>query len=81
MTREQLKKASELEAQAKAIRRAEKAFWSDILERSDEVVAFLKSKGKLSDTSEEEDYSHVSDKNVEVLDDDDIFTGESRGVG
>lgn len=36
-----LDKARELEAEAKALRRAEKEFWSDIDERKDEVIKHL----------------------------------------
>ena len=41
MTKEELKQASEYEAKAKAIRRAEQKFWSDISSRRDEVISYL----------------------------------------
>ena len=36
-----LQKARELEAEAKALRRAEKQFWQDIEDRKDEVIDYL----------------------------------------
>ena len=47
MNKNELARASKLEAEAKAIRRAEKAFWADVESRLDEV----KERFHLSDIS------------------------------
>ena len=43
---ENINKAQRLEAEAKALRRAEKRFWSDVESREEEVLAYLDAKKK-----------------------------------
>lgn len=44
-----IEKAQKLETEARAIRRAEKRFWRSIDERSEEIIAYLAKKGKLTE--------------------------------
>ena len=47
-----IEKAQKLETEARAIRRAEKRFWRSIDERSEEIIAYLAKKGKLTPRKE-----------------------------